>query len=396
MKLIKYLFFILVFASAGYAQNVRITDFNVPVSVAKRMLVGGSYNWAQTGDSVTTNQFNVNGLYNTFYTSLPFSWNVGVTAALDGKYQDSTRASYNLNANINKYFAKTTGAFYYLGLTSSYLRKSEFGTENRPQIDIEGGFGYGRYINATAMAQAIRVDQDLKKYGVTNAYMPKQTMQNIAAIIDKQSEYETKYKSVFEYKMVGDILKEVENSGVAGDFVNSSLSYFRIREVIFGINQFQNDRYYGGDIKAGVGYTVLTRNKNLTGVNPTLNLTGQYGYPIDINQQIGATVTAKTPFDSSFAKLVEGTAQVGYSYNLTNRISFIATYSVGLQQQVDTDSQTGVSIVRDFSTGNNLVTAGFNFYIENYIILNLNTQYSKLHSQEARTSFNVGSTFTIF
>ena len=46
MKLIKYLFFILVFASAGYAQNVKITDFKIPVSTAKQFLVGGNWNWA--------------------------------------------------------------------------------------------------------------------------------------------------------------------------------------------------------------------------------------------------------------------------------------------------------------------------------------------------------------
>lgn len=396
MKSIKYLFIILMFASAGYSQNVKITDFNVPVSVAKQMLLGGSYNWSQSGDSVTTNQFNVNGLYNTFYSSLPYSWNIGVTAALDGKYQDSTRASYNLNANINKYFAKTTGAFYYAGMTSSYLRKTEFNTENRPQIDISGGLGYGRYIDATPMAKAIRIDQDLKKYGVTTSYMPKETMQMIAAIINKEDEYKTLYKSVYEYKIVGDILKEVQNSGVAGDFVNSSLSYFRVREVLFGINQFINNRYYGGDIRAGAGYTVLTRNSNLTNAPVTMNLQGQYGYPIDINQQISAFASAKSPFDSTFAKLVEGSATLGYSYNLTNRISFVAGYSVQFQQQVDTDNLTQISTVRDFATGNNTLTAGFNFYIENYILLNLNATYNKPHSQDARTSFNAGTTFTIF
>ncbi|MEO8211182.1 MAG: hypothetical protein ABI840_11540 [bacterium] len=400
MKILKYVFLIFFITSIGYSQNVKITDFNVPISTAKQMLIGGSYNWAQTGDSVTTNQFNVNGAFNTFYTSLPFSWDFSVNASLSGKYADSTRAAYNLAANINKYFTQRTSAFYFAGLTSSYLRQSEFGRENRPEINVLGGLGYGRLVDATAMAKAIRIDEDLKRFAVTTAYMPKATMQEIAKIIDRESQYRTLYKSIYEYKIIGDILKVVEASGVAGEFVTSSLSYFRIREVLFGINQFINPRYYGGDIRTGVGYTVLTRNDSLKNPAPTLNLQGRYSYPLDLHQQINFTAGANTPFDSSFATLVQGTGNINYSYNLTNRISFIAGYTINLIQQIDnvydpiTNSTFG--IVRDFSIPNHIFTAGFNFYLENYISLGITAGLNKRHEQEGDKFTNVTAIFTVF
>lgn len=403
MKNLIYILIFLFVTSVGYSQNVKITDFNVPISTAKQMLIGGSYNWAQTGDSVTTNQFNVNGAFNTFYTSLPFSWDLTLNAALNGKYGDSLRAQYNLVGNINKYFSQRTAAFYYAGVTSSYLRKTEFGIQNRPEIAIEGGFGYGRLVNATSMAKAIRIDEDLRKYGVTTSFMPKATMQEIARIIDRESEYKTLYKSIYEYKIVGDILKQVEASGVAGDFVNSSLSYFRIREVIFGINQFINPRYYGGDIRAGVGYTLLTRNDSLNNPSATLNLQGRYSYPIDLNQQINLLAGAKTPFDSLFGTLYEGTGNVNYSFNMTNRISFIAGYTITTTQQVDnitTFDSLGVpttsGLVRDFSVANHIFTAGFNFYLENYITLAITAGLNKVHEQEADKFTNVSAIFTVF
>ncbi len=399
MKKLKYILILLFITSVGYSQNVRITDFHIPVSTAKQMLIGGSYNWAQTGDSVTTNQYNVNGNFNTFYTSLPFSWDLSLNASLSGKYADSTRAAYNLAANINKYFSQKTSAFYFAGVTSSYIRQSEFGIENRPEIGILGGFGYGRLVDATAMAKAIRIDEDLKRFGVTSSYMPKETMQQIAVLIDRESQYKTLYKSIYEYKIIGDILKVIKASGVAGEFVGSSLSYFRIREVLFGINQFINPRYYGGDIRAGVGYTLLTRNDSLNNPPATLNLQGRYSYPIDLHQQINFLAGAKSPFDSSFAKLYEGTGNVNYSYNLTNRISFIAGYTINLNQQIDNqvDSNGTVhGIVRDFSTPNHIFTAGFNFYLENYITLNITSGFNKRHEEKSDKFTNVSAIFTVF
>lgn len=386
--------------SVAYSQNVKIQDFSVPVSTAKQFLAGANWNWAQTGDSVTNNQFNANGNFNTFYTSLPFSWDITVNANLNQKYGDSLNASYNFLANFNKYFSQKSAAFYYLGASSNYLRKTEFGIQNRPEIAMQTGIGYGRLTNATSMAKAIRIDQDMKKYAVTTAYMPKATMQKIAAIIDQQSEYETKYKATYEYKIVGDILKEIQASGVAGDFVNSSLSYFRVREVLFGINQFINPRYYGGDIRLGVGYTLLSRNDSIPN-NGFMNMQGSYSIPLDLNQQLNFTLGARTPFDSLYGKLYEGAGNINYSYNFTNMVSFIAGYTLTLSQQIDGYDSTATSlsssgIARDFSTGNHNFTAGFNFYLENNVTLNFTAGLNKLHARKSDVFTNAGVIYTIF
>jgi hypothetical protein len=400
MKLIKYIFIMLFITSVAYSQNVKIQDFSTPVSTAKQFLAGANWNWAQTGDSVTNNQFNANGNFNTFYTSLPFSWDIAINANLNQKYGDSLNASYNFLANFNKYFSNKSAAFYYIGATSNYLRKTEFGIQNRPEIALQTGLGFGRLTNATSMAKAIRIDQDMKKYAVTTAYMPKATMQKIAAIIDQESEYSTKYKATYEYKIIGDILKEIQNSGVAGDFVNSSLSYFRVREVLFGINQFINPRYYGGDIRLGVGYTVLSRNDSIPN-NGFMNSQARYSIPLDLNQQLNFTLGARTPFDSLYGKLYEGAGNVNYSYNFTNKISFIAGYTLTLSQQIDGYDSTATSlsssgIARDFSTGNHNFTAGFNFYLENNVTLNFTAGLNKLHARESDVFTNAGIIYTIF
>lgn len=387
------LMFIFICSTIGYSQNVKITDFKTPISSANQMLVGGTYNWAQTGDSVTTNQFNVNGAYNIFYTSLPFSWDIAINANLEGKYQDSLNASYNLLANFNKYFKNNVSSFYYAGLTSNYTREVEFGIENRPEINTQVGLGYGRLTNATSMAKAIRIDEDLKKYGVIITYMPKRVTQEIANIIDRQSEYEAKYKASFEYEIIDDILSLVKNSDVGGEFINSSLTYFRVREVLFGINQFINPRYYGGDVRVGVGYTLLTRNDSLDN-NGFMNIQGRYSIPFNIRQQLNVIVNSRTPFDSSFGTLFEGTGNINYSFNLLNRVSFVAGYTLNLVQQVDNYESGGV--LRDFSVGNHVFNAGFNFYLENNITLTLTGGVNKIHEKRADKFTNAGIILTLF
>ncbi|MCY7361993.1 MAG: hypothetical protein LH629_08010, partial [Ignavibacteria bacterium] len=101
------------------SQNVKITDFNVPVSTAKKFIVNGTYNWSQTGDSVTSNQFNAFGDYSQFYSSLPFGWDLNLTAGTSRKFDDTVRVFYNLNTSVRKYFSNTKGFFGYAGLAST-------------------------------------------------------------------------------------------------------------------------------------------------------------------------------------------------------------------------------------------------------------------------------------
>ncbi|MCY7361992.1 MAG: hypothetical protein LH629_08005 [Ignavibacteria bacterium] len=249
--------------------------------------------------------------------------------------------------------------------------------------------GYGRFIDGTAMAKAIRIDEDLKKSGVTSKYMPKSTMLKIARIVDKESEYRDRYKAIYESKIIEDISKEVVNSGVSNQTVLSALAYFRIRNVIFGINQFINSRKFGGDIRIGANYTFLTRNKSIETPAPGAEISGRYSYPIDLRQQFDAFASATSPMDSLFAKLITGNAGLSYSLNITNRISFIAGYSINLVQSINPATPR-------ISVSNQFVTAGFNFYLENNILLNIRAAYTKPYGIKQTLSTDVGLTYTLF
>ncbi len=414
-------------STIGYSQNVKITDFDITTSTAKQAILNGSWNWDQFDytnrdipDSLTppktiTQVFRVDGLYNQFYSSPSYAWNIGLTGAIFGNNADTVslnpQYSYNFNADMSKYFSKSKGFFVNGAVNSTFLWQQEFlpfdSSKNRPQIDLFAGLGYGRQVNATPLAKAISIDQELKRSGVTSAYLPKQTTLDISHIIDAESEYKTKYKQIYQAKMIEAIQTIIDASGVANTS-KSALSYFRIESVLFenyegSINYaFTNPRYYGGDIRLGVDFTVLTRNTIIETPNPSLQARGRYGYPIGLNHQLLGAFQLGTPFDSAFGKLWTGTGEIDYWYNMTNRIRFNAGYIVTLNQFITQSFilengkyqlQTNSS---DFSYANHAFTAGFLFYLENYISLQLGAGYVFTKNDNSHLISNAAIQFTLF
>jgi len=216
MKLIKYFLIALFVTTSVQAQNVKITDFDIPVSSARKFLINGFYNWAQTdpNDSALnlSSSWQLDGAYTQFYTSPSYAWHLNLTGSLNQlTREDTTRYNYNLATDLSKYFSDSHGWFGNAEVSSNYARKREFGTDNRPTIEIFGGLGYGRQVNATSLAKAVRIDEDLRKGGITNKYMPESTVLAIAQIVDRESEYRDKYKALYESKIIEDISTEVMN-----------------------------------------------------------------------------------------------------------------------------------------------------------------------------------------
>ncbi len=410
MKLFKYIFLSLLISSSVYAQNVKITDFDIPVSSARQAILNGFYNWSQTDplDTLTpknvTSDFRLDAVYSQFYSSPAWAWNIGLTGAVFGKRGDTTRYSYTLNADGSKYFSDSKGFFANGAFTSTYTRQREFDTENRPVVNLFAGVGYGRQVDATPLAKALRIEDELRKSRVITKYMPKSSMLNIARIIDKEDEYRDKYKQIYEAMIIKDIQNEISQSGVADAGLMNSLGYYRISSVLFdrysgGVNyNFTNPRFYGGDVRLGVSYQVLTRNEKIKSPNPALEVRGRYGYPIGLNHQLLFALNGRTFFDSTFAKVWEAEGTANYWYNLSNRIQFNAGYNLTLQRSFRQVLENGqyVTASDDFSTTNHRLFAGFVFYLENYITLSIQGAYDRLHATEERFSTNVIASFIIF
>jgi|CZKP01.1.fsa_nt_gi hypothetical protein len=359
MNALKFTVMFLFFSTLLLGQNVSISDYDVPVSTAKILRLNGNFNWSQSkNDSntvVTANNAAATLTLRSFYSSLPFAWFFDVDATGGKSYSDWTH-DISLRPSIRKYIWDDMDWFGFAALDARHAN-----TFKQIESDVQVGGGYGRYINATALAKAVRIEEHLINEGVVKDHMPKETMIKIANIIERESEFQGVYGTTYEKEWYEAIEKEIKDSGYLVGNSLGAIGILRMQEVLKGINEIVNPRYYGWDLNLGVLFNLSKRDKSPTNP-PALALSGEFSYPIGWSQQVDASASINTPVDSAFFKQVGIVAGINYLYEFSNKLNFVAGYTFNYTTPV-----TGNSYA------DHTLTASFVFYLENYINLVINT-----------------------
>lgn len=360
------------------AQNVSVKDYNVPVSRATNLRINGFWNWSQTGDSVSGNSSTANLLFRKFYSSLPFAWFADVDAT-GGRTAGKNNYDVRFEGNVRKYVWDNRDWFGFSGLNAQ--KATDY---RRWQVNLTIGGGYGRYINATALAKAVRIEEHLIRDNVISDHMPKGAMIAIANIIERQDEYQDLYGEVYETQWLDDIEKEIASSGVLVSQRIGAIGILRIRQVLFQINERINQRYYGWDLSGGALFTVSNRDGSRAG-SPNLSLTGRYSFPISWRTQINLSAGAFSPMDSAFAKRITANTSLDFIFELSNRINFLASHRLVLFKAPDQDPEV-----------DNVLSASFLFYIENNIYFGINTAFEKFYRSSRRMSANLTLSYNLY
>jgi len=375
--------------SLTFGQKVNVTDYQVPVSRATIFRFDGTWSWSQNGSTVTSNDARGKVLYKTFYSSLPLAWFLNVDA-VGGK----NLAVYNHNVRFDvsflKYFLESEDFFGSAQLVAQHIGSSKSSAQpndNYRQIksDVTIGFGYGRYINATALAKAVRIEGHLLRDGVIKGNLPKETMIAIANIIDRQQEYQEVYQTTYETFWFDDIEKEIQKSGLIDEFGGvGSIGFQRMRQVLFNINEKVNDRYYGWLTSAGISIPTSTSNRTPVG-SPEASLSGRYSFPISWDTQINFKIDVLSPLDSLYFKKYTVRANLDFIYELSNRINFVSGY------KFDYVKQPGIIAEPVHS-----LDAAFLYYVENNINLTINSNLTKQGSSPSVLGTSIGLNYNIF
>ena len=373
-----YFIFVLVISASAFAQNVYVTDYIVPISKANTLRFDGSWDWSQVGSSVSSNNAQANMIYRTFYSSLPTAWFINIYA-FGKKNMGTFSHDVSFDASFRKYIWEDKDWFGFSRLTAEH-------TNNYKQInsDLTMGFGIGRYIDATALAKAVRIETHFLKDNIISSYLPKEVMIQIANIIERESEYKDVYGETYETRWFDDIEKEIKKSDVLVGKTIGALGILRMRQVLFGINERVNQRYYGWDISAGFLFPLTTYDKSPAG-NPNLTLSGRYAFPLSWKTQVNSTAEVFTPLDSSFVKKVTARVGVDFIYELSNRINFVSSYRIGLVKPQDVKAEITHNL-----------TASFWYYLENNIYLTISGDFSKVGSSPKVVSTRVGLQYNLF
>jgi len=375
----KLVCFVLIFYSNIFSQNVKVEDYQVPVSRAQLFRLNGNWNWNQVGDSVTNNVANAELIFRRFFTSLPFAWFLDVD--LSGrknfdKYQHSARIA----TSARKYVWDDKDLFAFAGLE---LTHASYYKQIASNLTI--GAGYGRYIDATALAKAVRIEEHLLREGIITDHLPKATMIKIANIIDRQLEYRNIYGETYENFWIFDIENEIKASGMMIGNHLGAIGILRIRQVLFNINERVNNRYYGYDINVGSRFVLSTADLSKGG-SPNLSFSGRYSYPIGWRIQFDGIVELFTPMDSLFFKKINSSLIINFIYELSNRINFVARYNLITKREFQQNK---------FLT-DNILSTSFLYYLENEIYFGLTASLQRIGSRPAEMGMAITIQYNLF
>ena len=124
---------------------------------------------------------------------------------------------------MNKYFQPNSkGAFWY-GDGEIGIKKGA----DDPRVKAGVGIGYGRVVNVTPIAQAIRLVEALTEKQRLTGSLTKAEYNQIANIIAKESEYRTKYGAAdYQQNWMADIEKVLQATGkTAGEPAIQSIAF---------------------------------------------------------------------------------------------------------------------------------------------------------------------------
>ena len=189
---------------------------------------------------------------------------------------DETTSDYQAlaAATVDNYFEPGSKAGFWYG-------KGELGAK-KGQIDpfskVTVGLGYGRVVNVTPMARAIRVIQELRKRGSLTDDPSDAIYQAVAEIVSEENEYRSKYGSAdYEQFWIEAMEDALRTSGVVkggGDLGAGAV--LRSYDVL--VNERISTRKFGWLVRAGVG-AVITDYDGENG-KPALEIGGEYHVPL--------------------------------------------------------------------------------------------------------------------
>lgn len=374
----RYILALIFLCVTAYAQNVKVEDYKVPVSRAINFRVNGFWNWTQVENNVTANSASANVIYRQFYSSLPYAWFFDVDAT-GSKNFDIYSYDVKADLSLRKYIWNDRNWF---GMTRIITEGAKPFSQVSSSVTV--GAGYGRYINATALAKAVRIEEHLLKEKILSDNLPRDIIINIAQIIERQNEYQNNYGEAYETQWFDDIEKELIISGLLKGYTLGSIGILRIRQVLFGINERVNDRYYGWDLSLGTLFTLTTPDKSDPG-SPNLTIDGRYSYPIGWRMQVNTSAEIHSPVDTIFIKKITANVNIDFIYELSNRINLVAGYRFGLLKYPNNTTYS-----------DNLLSISFLYYVENNIYLGLNTSFEKLGSTPRKLSTNLTLSYNLF
>jgi len=351
------------------ASAIEMTDYKV---------IEGSYNEAYVNGALTVKDGNqdqtsynghVDADLKSIYTTAPYSLEYGLNGNLDfdrgSDDNNDSESGYSTTGYLrfDKYL-KNDDTYFVYGSTDVGYRKTETADDaDDPYFKVGAGVGYGRMYDATPLAKAIRIVQDLTDYKIIKKPVSDEGMIALAKVIDLQDEYKSKY-GLTEYKKYWytDMEKALKESGAIEKDSLGAFGIVRINEIL-DLEKI-SARFHGWKVRGGVGQVIS--NYDGESESTTADAEFAYGLPVGYESQFTERATISKILDNNEAIDFQFKNKMGYTYELSDRIDWENSFNIGFDKYNHGEDVT--------STG---ISTGFRYYLANRLTFDTTLSLTK-------------------
>lgn len=343
------------------ANSIELTDYTDPVSSFESAYITGQFNAKSGNQDQTSFDLTFIGDYDSSYSSLNRVFDLTVDGEIissrGASSSDNTQRGYNLFAqsSVNNYLTAnnpSSKVFWFGSLDVGGRRILGADSTDDPFIQIGAGLGYGRVINATPLALAIRIVEELNEYGLLRHQLPHNTFLDLAQIISRENEYRQKYgRDEYTEKWYQDIEKLLasQNLLTTGDL--GAVGVIRINRVLK--EEKVSIRKHGWLVRAGLGY-IISNYDSSSSTDPSLDARFEYAHPFSIHTQLIEELSLSTTLSDEASQNI--TNRLSLSYEISDRIDWVNGWDLNIFIPADSSENDIVS---------NTFFSTFSYYLTN-------------------------------
>jgi len=362
--------FILLFLSILSLQAIEMTDYRTIYGHYDEAYINGSLKATTGNQEQSAYDLLLDANTRTIYTTAPYSidfkakGDIGLSQGEDKN--SSQKKLYNLSTSLryDKYIVYDD-LFIYGGGDFGYRKQQQSTKADNLFSKVSLGIGYGRVYNATPLAVALRVVEELKLYKVIYKDLSDIYLLKLAKIIGTRDNYRSKY-GADNYKKYWflDMEKLFKEAKVSYQEHLGAIGILKMDEVI-EVEKIAG-RFHGWKIRGGVGEIISNYEGDSGSNSSTADVEFSYGLPMGYEAQyIETAILFKNLYNS---KDIDFTFDnhMSYTYEITDLIDLEDSWSVTYEKY-----NQGESVLK------NKISVGLRYYLANMLTFDTTISMSK-------------------
>jgi len=349
---------------------LRLTDYDVDQSSDQVLSTGFNYHLGMTGGDVVSNFGNAALNFERFQATLPSSYNLNLFGNLSANFEQDTltpdtldtdttqQINYQIQweAKYNKYLISGKDFLAFAKLEGDVLTGYDY-----PATQAIIGLGYGRFVSATPLARALRIEERMLAQGVLLDSLNLGTLMSFARELAPEAKRTYKERYYYwereYYKSLESILNK---SNLLHNAELGSAGSLIITDVL---DEYISTRYYGYEVNLGVGYDLLPAYK-ATGRAAFASLAFDFAHPLGFRNQLIEKTNLRLPFTGQkFGKELHGSLLLSVLYEVNSMIDLVGTYQLNVDRTRPEEAEDYSFVIH------NQLTGTFDYLIVDHLVM---------------------------